>query len=137
MPICQANNSRLINIYMKYKYAVTNNINNPLGSPGKGRKVDPDCWVTGPCPDRREKYYAYLKHKSQAEFRGELYLLTWEDWEAMWSDDLWSRRGRRITDLCLTRLDFEGAWSTDNLIICPRSQHFKIKREQNAARRHV
>ena len=31
---------------------------------------------------QRERYYAFLKHRSQARYRGEDYTLTWEDWTA-------------------------------------------------------
>ena len=116
---------------MKLKYSI---IGRPLGSKGTGKCSDPNNWNTGPDPLRREKYYAYLKHKSQAWYRDELYLITWEEWEHMWPDDVWLKRGRKITDLCLTRLDFEGAWSTDNVVICTRARHFEIKKQLNAQR---
>lgn len=119
---------------MKLKYSI---IGRPLGTPGTGKCSDPRNWNTGPDPLRREKYYAYLKHKAQAWYRDELYLITWEEWEHMWPDDVWFKRGRKITDLCLTRLDFEGAWSTDNVVICTRARHFEIKKQLNAAKRHV
>ena len=108
---------------MKLKYSI---IGRPLGTPGTGKCSDPRNWNTGPDPLRREKYYAYLKHKAQAWYRDELYLITWEEWEHMWPDDVWLKRGRKISDLCLTRLDFEGAWSTDNVVICTRARHFEI-----------
>ena len=116
---------------MKLKYSI---IGRPLGSKGTGKCSNPDTWITGPDIQRREKYYAYSKHKSQANYRDELYLLTWEDWEHMWTDALWEKRGRKITDLCLTRLDFSGAWSTDNVVICTRARHFEIKKQLNAQR---
>lgn len=121
---------------MRYKYAVDTLKGKKRGE-GRGRCVDPDKWITGPDPDRRDKYYAYLKHKAQANFRGEMYLLTWEDWEYLWCEPNWSKRGRRITDLCLTRLDFEGAWSTDNVIVCTRRKHFDLKMEQYAAKQNI
>ena len=122
---------------MKYKYAVDIGKCRPKGSKGGGRTSDPENWITGPDPDRRDKYYAYLKHKSQASYRGEFYLLTWDDWEYLWQEPNWSKRGRKITDLCLTRLDFEGPWSVDNVIVCTRREHFDMKKEQYAAKRNV
>lgn len=110
---------------MKLKYST---IGRPKGSKGTGKTSNPDAWLTGPDITRRDKYYAYLKHKAQANFRKELYLLTWEDWEYMWTDAKWDKRGRKIEDLCLTRLDFFGAWSVDNVTICSRREHFKLKR---------
>ena len=110
---------------MKLKYAKPGR---PMGSKGYGRCSDPSTWNTGPDPLRRDKYYAYLKHKAQANFRKETYLLTWEDWEHMWTDDKWQQRGRKIENLCLTRIDFSGAWSVDNVTICTRRGHFELKR---------
>jgi hypothetical protein len=120
---------------MKLKYATVGK--KQKGQGGKGRYADPDRWVTGPDLERREKYYAYLKHKSQANYRGELYLLTWEDWEYMWTTDLWRRRGRRITDLCLTQLEWGSGWSMDNVTICTRREHFKLKKANNARRQRA
>ena len=120
---------------MKLKYAPLGK--KQKGSPGKGKASDPNNWITGPDIERREKYYAYLKHRSQATYRGELYLLTWEDWEHMWTDRVWYKRGRRIKDLCLTRLDFGGAWSMDNVVICSRRQHFELKKNNNAKKSTV
>ena len=77
--------------------------------------------------DRRDKYYAFLKHRSQARYRGESYELTWEDWEHLWDDSSWQLRGQRIGDLCLTRIDFAGEWAIHNVIVCTRKDHFAIK----------
>lgn len=117
---------------MKLKYATVGT--KQLGSKGKGRATDPNSWCTGPDVERREKYYAYLKHKAQANFRGELYLLTWEDWEYIWTQARWRRRGRRISDLCLTQLEWGSGWSMDNVTICTRREHFKLKKANNERR---
>lgn len=103
----------------------------PLGSPGKGRKVDPNYWKTGTDPIRRDKYYAFLKHRAQAKFRGEEYYLTWEDWESLWTPELWEQRGRRITNLCLTRPSFDGPWCVSNVEVATRRQHFNYKKQNN------
>lgn len=125
---------RLINNCMKHKYSI---IGRPQGSKGNGRCSDPETWKTGPDPLRREIYYAWLKHKSQAQYRGETYNLTWKEWEHMWSNGVWEKRGRKINDLCLTRLDFDGAWCMSNVIICTRQEHFKIKRQLNAQKQSI
>tara|TARA_B110000503_G_C7050783_1_gene372209 strand:- start:503 stop:871 length:369 start_codon:yes stop_codon:yes gene_type:complete len=98
---------------------------------GSGRYIDPSKWITGPDLYTRQKYYAWLKHRSQAQYRHEEYDLTWEDWQVLWPDNLWDQRGRSIESLCLTRLDYEGAWSMDNIIICSRKKHFQLKKEYN------
>jgi hypothetical protein len=101
------------------------------GSSGGGKYTDPSKWITGPDIEVRKKYYAWLKHRSQAQYRHEEYGLTWEDWQTLWPEELWDKRGRTIESLCLTRLDYEGAWTMDNIAICSRQEHFRIKKEYN------
>lgn len=96
--------------------------------PNKGRPTDPNKWICGPDPLTREKYYAFLKHRSQARFRGEDYALTWEDWQGLWSDDDFQCRGRRADDLCLSRIDHLGEWSLANVEVIPRLEHLKKER---------
>lgn len=95
----------------------------------RGRPVNPEKWVTGPDPHRREKYYAFLKHKAQCNFRNELYELTFDDWETYWTDENYSQRGRRKNSLVLTRKDITEAWSVDNCILQTREVHLKRKKE--------
>lgn len=98
-----------------------------IGTPGKGNKVNPANW-TGDRLINRDKYYAYLKHKAQANYRGEAYFLTWEDWQQIWPNDLWLKRGRKIDDLCLTRPTFAGPWSMQTVEVTSRRQHFLYKK---------
>jgi len=48
-------------------------------SRGIKRGPYPQNWCTGPDPRRHAQYYAWLKHKSQAHYRGELHELTWDN----------------------------------------------------------
>lgn len=102
---------------------------NKINHSGMGRPVNPDLWLSGPDPITHEKYYAWLKHKSQAKFRKEEYELTFEDWQSIWSDADFVRRGRSKTDLCLSRTDVGAAWTLDNCNIVTREQHLKRNRE--------
>lgn len=86
----------------------------------KQRKTNPENWITGPDPVRRNKYYAYLKHKAQARYRGESYSLTFEEWEDLWQDHLWEQRGKSKDSLCLAQKDVNLGWHYDNLEIIPR-----------------
>jgi len=95
----------------------------------QGRYVDPERWITGPDPLRREKYYAYLKHKAQCNFRGEDYELTWQDWETMWSDQQFLQRGKTVDSLCLTRIDYDLPWAEYNCQIVTRKDHLKRNSE--------
>lgn len=97
----------------------------------KMRHFDPEKWVTGPDPYRRNKYYAFLKHKAQARYRGESYTLTWPDWEALWRDDLWEQRGKGSRSLCLAQVDQEKGWHVNNVeIIERRDQVSRTHRER-------
>lgn len=99
------------------------------GDSKKGRYVDPNSWITGPDPFVREKYYAFLKHRSQAQYRGEDYQLTWEDWQTIWTDERFNKRGRKIDDLVLCRDDWNGVWTLNNCVIITRAEHFKKRSE--------
>lgn len=113
----------------KPKY-LPKNLGQPKGSPGKGKKVNPNNW-TGEYLIKRDKYYAYLKHKAQARYRNEEYYLTWKEWETLWTPELWHKRGRKINSLCLTRPNFDGPWCVSNVEVATRRQHFDYKKQQN------
>jgi len=95
-----------------------------------GRYSEPEKWVTGPDPLRHEKYYAYLKHKSQAQYRKEEYKLTWPEWESIWQDDdTWFARGRGRNDICLAKLDRSKPWEWDNVKLMKRIDYLQMPRE--------
>lgn len=114
---------------MKFRYAVHSN-GKQKGSGTPGRNVDPDTWCTGPDPVRHDKYYAYLKHQSQANYRKEEYSLTWEDWESLWTDELWFQRGRGSDCVSICRLDYSHGWHLWNVEILSRLEHLKRQNEQ-------
>ena len=105
------------------------------GDPYPGRHVDPDSWITGPDPFRHEIYYAWLKHKSQATFRKEDHTLSFEEWESLWTPELWEQRGRRVDDLCLQQILPGEGWHIHNVEIVTRRKHFAdIKRRNQLAK---
>lgn len=116
---------------MRNKYA---KVGRPADSEGRGRKSDPSIWITGPDPLRREQYYAYLKHRSQARYRGEDYSLTWPAWEQMWQGK-WHQRGKLSNNLILGRVDWDRGWHLDNVEIMTMRRHFDIRKALNAQRR--
>lgn len=109
---------------MKLKYAT---LGKAIGSGGKGRKSNPNCWKTGPDLLTREKYYAYLKHKSQANYRGEEHTISWDFWQNCWTDDVWFRRGRKGDSLILGRINWDEGWHENNVEIMTRRKHFDIR----------
>ena len=95
---------------------------------GGGNAVNPERWLHGSDLLTHDKYYAFLKHKAQARYRGEDYRLTFDDWKDLWPDNLWLQRGTRVDDLCLSRHDFEDGWYINNVDIMTRREHLSKKR---------
>ena len=86
-------------------------------------------------PIQHEKYYAFLKHRAQARFRRESYRLTWEDWQTLWTDALWSKRGRKPQSLRLTQRNPQLGWNVKNCAIVPHGAHMsKLNQARNQAR---
>lgn len=112
----------------KYKYA-----RESTGGPGKrGRNPNPNRWATGPDRLTHDKHYGWLKHKAQANYRGEEYSLTWEEWESLWTNELWLQRGRTAESLCLQQIDNECGWHATNVEIVTRIEHFAQIKKRNA-----
>jgi hypothetical protein len=87
----------------------------PLG------RTYPELWCTGPDQRRHDQYYAWLKHRAQANFRDEIHLLTFTQWCEFWNKDwAWENRGRRSQDVVLTRIDGQGPWHVNNCEIASR-----------------
>ena len=65
-----------------------------------------------------ERRLAWIRSKAQAEFRGEVWNISWEEFCHFWkTPSLWSRRGRHINNLVLTRYNVEAPWDKDNCCI--------------------
>lgn len=109
---------------MRLKYCT---IGRPMGSGGKGKKTNPRKWKTGPDILVREKYYAWLKHRTQAKYRGEEHTISWDFWQNIWQDDVWFQRGRGGQSLILGRVDWDQGWHEHNVEIMTRRKHFDIR----------
>lgn len=103
----------------------------------KRRTMDPEKWITGPDPLRRDKRYAWLKHRAQCKHRKEDYNLTWEEWESLWTDELFLKRGRANQDLCLMKVELDGDWSYGNVKIVTRGEQLKRNREYRRDRQWI
>ncbi len=79
--------------------------------------------------------YAWMKHRSQAAYRGEDHTITLEEWRSLWPNEQWFQRGRGVDSLCLSKLDIELGWSIDNVEICTRRIHLKRNKEFRDANR--
>ena len=74
-------------------------------------------------PIQHEKYYAYLKHRCQARYRKERYDLTWAQWQRLWTDHQWHKRGRGPRSLRLTLRNPQLGWSFKNCEIVEHAAH--------------
>lgn len=101
----------------------------PKGGPGIPRfyaRVNED-------PFDHARYMPWLKMRAQANYREELWNLSFQDFCTLWhSEHLWLMRGRGREDLMLTRIDSEQAWSLDN---CELMTRLNWSRRQNALNR--
>lgn len=102
----------------KLKYlAPLKNPNIKRGPRDRGMRPDPANWDSEETLIERDKYYALLKHKSQADFRGEQHDLTWEQWQTLWPTEVWLNRGRSKHCHMLVRIDVNGAWTLNNVAV--------------------
>jgi hypothetical protein len=89
------------------------------------KKLRPQVWFY-PDPIEHQIHEWSMRARSQAWYRGEEWLLTDREYIDLWlTDDRYKQRGRSVDDLCLTRLDPDGAWSLDNVHIITRKEHYK------------
>ncbi len=86
----------------------------------------PHVWkVQGEIPHKQ--YCAFLQMRAQANFRGESFRLTFEDFQNLWQEH-WHLKGRGSEAYCLTREDPEGAWEMANVNCIPRIEHLRRQR---------
>jgi hypothetical protein len=76
--------------------------------------------VPGEIPHKQ--YLAWLQMKAQANYRKEIFQLTFEDFQQLW-DAKWAFKGRGINNYCLSRKDPRTPWTITNVECIPRKQH--------------
>jgi hypothetical protein len=101
------------------------------GNGGKGLR--PHVWLCGPDEYKHQMYVPWMMARAQANFRNESWDLEFEDYYNMWNG-LWDQRGRLSNNLCMTRRDWDGAWSRDNVEIVTRKQHCQRQIAKTAAK---
>ena len=126
----QSNDDMTLCLYRK-------NLNKPfqksnifLATKAHGMKglAKPAAWLHKD-PDVHKKFDPWHKARSQAHYRGEEWLLTFEEFQILWTDDLWAQRGRASDNLAMTRQDPEGPWSLDNCMIVTRKRQLQMAHE--------
>lgn len=82
----------------------------------------PHLWCTGPDPQVHYQYQQYVQHRNQAQWRGEQYELSFEQYQQLWQHR-WHQRGRTKNTYCLTRKDYSKPWDIDNSEVIARADH--------------
>jgi hypothetical protein len=87
----------------------------------------PHTWkVQGEVPHQQN--LAWLRAKAQANYRGEVWLLDFEDFQRLWQG-VWQFRGRGREDYVMARDDHQGAWALGNVEVIRRYEYLKRQRE--------
>jgi hypothetical protein len=74
---------------------------------------------------------AFVRSRAQANFRGEQWDLTFQEFCHFWNNEqLWNQRGRKVTALVLTRWDCEKPWNRKNCCIIARGDQLLAKIER-------
>lgn len=82
----------------------------------------PHLWKTGPDQELHLRYRAFVQQRNQAQWRGEIWHLTFDQWLALWANQ-YHLRGRRQMSLCLTRRDYNQPWTLENAEVVTRQEH--------------
>lgn len=99
-------------------------INNIMGRL-KG-SISPNTWLSGPDPINHKLYTDCQRARAQANFRGEGWEITEQEYIDLWrQDDNYKLKGRSTGSLCLVRIDLEKPWRLDNVQILERLRHFR------------
>ena len=84
-------------------------------------KPNPRAWQVAADAETREIYYNWLQAKTQAQYRGYTWEITFRQWCNIWRDH-WHLRGRASSDLCITRKDRDKPWRRNNVELITRKE---------------
>ena len=93
-------------------------------------RTRPDQWASGPDPETHAQYRAWVQQRNQAQWRGETWTITFDEFQEIWLGR-WHLRGRGTEDLAMSRTDWTGAWSREGVELRTRKQ---LGQQQAAAR---
>lgn len=88
-------------------------------------------WISGPDPHLHKMYVAFGYHRVSSRLKGHKWNLPWETWRDIWLPN-WQQRGRGPRDLCMARIDMDGAWTPDNVHLITRREHSRLVRKHFA-----
>ena len=87
----------------------------------------PHTWkIQGETP--HNQYIAWMRAKAQANFRGEVWLLSFDEFQRLWMA-FWPYRGRGRDDYVMSRDDPDGAWAIGNVACIRRYDYLKRQSE--------
>ena len=97
----------------------------------------PHVWQTGPDPQRHAMHTAWAKSRAQAHFRGEVWCLTFEQYERVWGD-LWPLRSRHRDGIMMMKKNWQKPWNIRNVELVNRdtfhARQTKIKQDRKKIR---
>lgn len=97
---------------------------NPRAPRPHMRGPRPQAWVSGPDPEEHKKYRTFIQQRNQAQWRGEGWTITFEQWKQIWDESgQWHNRGRERSCYCMTRQDHLEPWSEHNVEVVTREAH--------------
>ena len=104
---------------------------------GGGRVTGRDYSYLNTYPGVQAEYrMGWSRMKAQAKYRNEGWDLSWEQYQEIWADK-WHLKGRGSEDLCLTRIDWQGAWTIDNVNLVFRLDHLQRQRQARPSKRGI
>lgn len=86
------------------------------------RGPKPHRWIVGPDQERHAKHQPWHKARAQAHFRGEIWDLSFDQWEQIWGDK-WNQRGRASHEYCMVMIDRDHGWVPGNVEVITRKEH--------------
>lgn len=83
--------------------------------------IRPHTWkVQGEIP--HQQYSAWVKSRAQANYRKEIWLLSFQEYQTLWMP-YWQFRGRGREDYVMMREDHNGAWALGNVLVTRRFEY--------------
>jgi len=93
---------------------------------GKKSGIYPHTWMSGPDKVNHKLYADCQRARAQAWFRGEEWTITEQEYINLWrQDDRYLQKGRERHCLCLTKIDPDLGWHTDNVQFISRLEHLR------------
>ena len=87
----------------------------------------PHLWkVQGDIPHKQ--HIAWQRAKAQANYRKEVWLLTFDEFQRLWTP-YWHLRGRGTHDYVMSRDDPDGAWALGNVAVIPRIEYLRRQKD--------